>query len=43
MRDIPDPQMRPAEVAVKVVRAGLCGTETESDSADSTWYSAMNP
>jgi glucose 1-dehydrogenase len=29
MRDMPDPQLRPAEVAVKVLSVGLCGTDAE--------------
>jgi len=29
MRDMPDPRLRPAEVAVKVLRVGLCGTDAE--------------
>src|SRR6516165_10762058 len=29
MRDMPDPKMRPDEVAVKMIRVGLCGTDAE--------------
>src|SRR5665213_2344859 len=29
MRDMPDPKMQPDQVAVKVLRVGLCGTDTE--------------
>ncbi len=29
MRDMPDPQMGPDDVAVKVLRVGLCGTDAE--------------
>jgi threonine dehydrogenase-like Zn-dependent dehydrogenase len=29
MRDMPDPRMQPDQVAVKVLRAGLCGTDVE--------------
>jgi threonine dehydrogenase-like Zn-dependent dehydrogenase len=29
MRDMPDPQMQPDQVAVKMLRAGLCGTDAE--------------
>jgi glucose 1-dehydrogenase len=29
MRDMPDPEMQPDQVAVKVLRVGLCGTDAE--------------
>ena len=29
MRDMSDPEMQPDQVAVKVLRVGLCGTDTE--------------
>jgi glucose 1-dehydrogenase len=29
MRDMPDPKMKPTEVAVKMLRVGLCGTDAE--------------
>jgi len=29
MRDMPDPPMKPDQVAVKMIRAGLCGTDAE--------------
>ena len=29
MRDMPDPRMKPGEVAVKMLRVGLCGTDAE--------------
>jgi len=29
MRDMPDPKMKPDEVAVKMIRVGLCGTDAE--------------
>lgn len=29
MRDMPDPYLRPDQVAVRVIRAGLCGTDAE--------------
>jgi threonine dehydrogenase-like Zn-dependent dehydrogenase len=29
MRDMPDPRLQPDEVAVRVLRAGLCGTDAE--------------
>jgi len=29
MRDMPDPKMRPDEVAVKMIRVGLCATDAE--------------
>jgi threonine dehydrogenase-like Zn-dependent dehydrogenase len=29
MRDMPDPEMKPDQVAVKMVRVGLCGTDVE--------------
>ncbi len=29
MRDMPDPQMQPDQVAVKMLRVGLCGTDAE--------------
>jgi len=29
MRDMPDPEMKPDEIAVKMLRAGLCGTDAE--------------
>jgi threonine dehydrogenase-like Zn-dependent dehydrogenase len=29
MRDMPDPQLKPSEVAVKMLRVGLCGTDAE--------------
>jgi threonine dehydrogenase-like Zn-dependent dehydrogenase len=29
MRDMPDPKLRPDQVAVKMIRAGLCGTDAE--------------
>jgi threonine dehydrogenase-like Zn-dependent dehydrogenase len=29
MRDMPDPKMKPDEVAVKMLRVGLCGTDAE--------------
>jgi len=29
MRDMPDPRMQPDQVAVKMLRAGLCGTDVE--------------
>ena len=29
MRDMPDPKIRADEVAVKVIRVGLCGTDAE--------------
>lgn len=29
MRDVPDPEFKPEQVRVKVVRAGLCGTDAE--------------
>lgn len=29
MRDMPDPKMKPDQVAVKMVRVGLCGTDAE--------------
>jgi len=29
MRDMPDPKMKPDQVAVKMIRVGLCGTDAE--------------
>ena len=29
MRDMPDPKMKPDQVAVKMLRVGLCGTDAE--------------
>jgi threonine dehydrogenase-like Zn-dependent dehydrogenase len=29
MRDMPDPKMKPTDVAVKMLRVGLCGTDAE--------------
>jgi glucose 1-dehydrogenase len=29
MRDMPDPRLKPNEVAVKMIRVGLCGTDAE--------------
>ncbi len=29
MRDMPDPQLKPTDVAVKMLRVGLCGTDAE--------------
>ena len=29
MRDMPDPKLKPDQVAVKMVRVGLCGTDAE--------------
>jgi len=29
MRDMPDPKLRPDQVAVKMIRVGLCGTDAE--------------
>jgi threonine dehydrogenase-like Zn-dependent dehydrogenase len=29
MRDMPDPKMKPTEIAVKMLRVGLCGTDAE--------------
>ena len=29
MRDMPDPKLKPDQVAVKMIRAGLCGTDAE--------------
>jgi glucose 1-dehydrogenase len=29
MRDMPDPRMKPDQVAVKMIRVGLCGTDAE--------------
>lgn len=29
MRDMPDPPMKPDQVAVKMLRVGLCGTDAE--------------
>src|SRR5262245_16174617 len=29
MRDMPDPRLMPDQVAVKMIRAGLCGTDAE--------------
>jgi threonine dehydrogenase-like Zn-dependent dehydrogenase len=29
MRDVPDPPLKPDQVAVKMIRAGLCGTDAE--------------
>jgi glucose 1-dehydrogenase len=29
MRDMPDPRLKPGEVAVKMLRVGLCGTDAE--------------
>jgi glucose 1-dehydrogenase len=29
MRDVPDPKMKPDQVAVKMLRVGLCGTDAE--------------
>src|SRR5690242_7715492 len=29
MRDMPDPKLRPDDVAVKMIRVGLCGTDAE--------------
>src|SRR4026207_941953 len=29
MREMPDPKMRPTDVAVKMLRVGLCGTDAE--------------
>src|SRR5688500_8686200 len=29
MRDMPDPKLKPNEVAVKMIRVGLCGTDAE--------------
>src|SRR5215471_17331304 len=31
MRDMPDPKMKPDEVAVKMIRVGLCGTPPDGD------------
>ena len=29
MRDMPDPKLKPDQVAVKMIRAGLCRTDAE--------------
>ena len=29
MRDMPDPKLKPDQVAVKMIRVGLCGTDAE--------------